>query len=78
MGLTGSNWSFQSSRFYCLTCGKRRKEKKIVNGLKEKGIEKEWKEGRKEGRKERRKEGSKEGRIQTIRGKIRRRNFNKN
>ena len=49
MGLTGSNSGhFQSSRFHCITYGKRRKKKKKENGSKEEGI---GKEGCKEGRK---------------------------
>ena len=85
MGLTKSNSGlFSTPGFIVSPVGKgEKKEKKKKKRRKEKAIEKEWgkegrTEGRKEGRKERRKEGSKEGRIQTIRGKIRRRNFNKN
>ena len=57
MGLTGSNLGFfQSSRFYCLTCWKRRKKKK-EKGRKEKGIEKETKgEGIKKDRRKDKKE----------------------
>ena len=83
MGLSRSiSGLFSTPGFVVSPMGEResggRKKKKV---RREKGNRKR-KEGRKGGREEGRKEGMeggrKEGRIKKIRGKIRRRNFNKN